>query len=635
MCGIAGIVSHDGTVEPAALTRRLEAMAARLHHRGPDHAAVSVVDGAGFAHTRLSIVDVSRAGNQPFADDRYLLVYNGEIYNHRLLRAELEAEGVEFTSRSDTEVLFQLLVRRGIERTLPALRGMFAFAFHDRRDRVVYLARDRIGIKPLLWSLRPDGLYFASEAKAFIGEFRLDIEPAWALVSLAMSGEQSGERTMFAGVEQVPPGSYLRYAIGGAVETREYFHVSDLVDPDYYRELDRQDVDGIRTRFVTVFRHAVGSMLMGDVPMGALVSGGIDSSLMAHHAAELDPEITLFTADVDGPFSEFRDAQLLASSIARPLHATRFTSDMVLRDLAATTFSYECPMISFPNAIPLGHVCRLARRHGVKAVLAGEASDELFLGYKDELMKPYLRMLRLPMTLYQHLFRALPGVHKRLFPERHPLIPQQTFEATHGERIAHRARARDRFCFLPDRLADQQAHSAALLLDPLIGVLHRNDRVGMAESIEARFPYLDEAVLRFGINLPVKWKLRRTARLHDPRHPFLVDKFVVRDAARRVLPRRLVHKKKWYFVAYGPELVRLQPGFFRGGYVAQLLGLRDRDEATLLATGDRLFLTRLAALDVFGRLFQHGERIDGVAAHLQRRATMESRTPTRLQAVFP
>lgn len=635
MCGIAGIVGFHRAVEPAELTRRLEAMAARLHHRGPDHAAVSVGDGAGFAHTRLSIVDVSEAGNQPFVNDRYVLVYNGEIYNHLALRKQLEAEGVGFVSRSDTEVLFHMLVRRGVERTLAALRGMFAFSFYDRRDRVLYLARDRVGIKPLVFSLRPDGLYFASEVKAFLGHFPLHIEPAWALVSLAMSGEQSGERTMFAGVRQVPPGSYVRYAANGELDTHEYFHVADLVDRDHYRELDRQGLDGIRAGFAATFRAAVSSMLMSDVPMGALVSGGIDSSLMAHLAAEADPTIALFTANVEGPFSELPDAQLLASSIDRPLHVTRFTPDMVLRDLAATTFSYECPVISFPNAIPLGHVCRLAHRHGVKAVLAGEASDELFLGYKDELMKPYLRLLRIPVTLYQRLFRAVPALHKRLFPDCHPMIPQQMFEATHGERIAHRARARERFGFLPDRLASEQAHSAALLLDPLIGVLHRNDRVGMAASIEARFPYLDEAVLRFGINLPIKWKLRYTARLHDPRHPFVIDKFVVRDAAERVLPPRLVRKKKWYFVAYGPERVRIQPGFFRDGYVAELLGLRDRDEASLLASGDRLFLTRLAALDVFGRLFQLGQPIDGVAAHIQRRATMEPGAPGPRHAVLP
>ena len=189
MCGIAGfILNHSAPADD-----RLISMGHTLAHRGPDHFSFLIRDNAGFSHNRLSIIDVSEAGNQPFYNDRYVLCYNGEIYNYLELKQELVRDGVIFQSQSDTEVLFHYLINRGVKETLRSIKGMFAFTFYDIGEKTVYLCRDRLGIKPLNWILRSDGLYWASEVKAMASIIPISPDPIKTLISMAGAGEMSDQ----------------------------------------------------------------------------------------------------------------------------------------------------------------------------------------------------------------------------------------------------------------------------------------------------------------------------------------------------------------------------------------------------------------------------------------------------------
>ena len=350
MCGIAGFVHRDATLADEATLARLGNLQA---HRGPDHFGTAVRGSAGFAHNRLSILDPTEAGHQPFTDDHHVLCYNGEIYNYLDFRRELSFEGVELVSQCDTEVLFHMLVRYGVPETLARIQGMFAFSFYDCRQQRLFLCRDRLGIKPLHWCDNGTTIYWASESKTLALGLDLNPDPVKTLFSLGLNGESFWEQTLFEGVQQVPPGCYLTFSPESGPEVVEYFHATDWVDREMFGELDRADSQSIVDEFARLFRQSVRRMLMSDVPMGAFVSGGIDSSLITSVAADHDDHLQLFTADVAGPMSEFTAAFQLADSTGCELHSFTFEPDMMLRDWSETTYYYECPIVSFPTPFRL------------------------------------------------------------------------------------------------------------------------------------------------------------------------------------------------------------------------------------------------------------------------------------------
>ncbi|HEX2873843.1 MAG TPA: asparagine synthase (glutamine-hydrolyzing), partial [Polyangiaceae bacterium] len=269
MCGFVGVLNLDGQAADAALLSR---MSQEIAHRGPDDQGVETSGPCGLGFRRLSIIDLSAAGHQPMrsADERLTIVFNGEIYNYRELRDELAKDGARFRSHSDTEVLLHLYERYGTE-MLSRLRGMFAFAIWDARERSLVVARDRVGIKPLYYLLLPgERLYVASEIKAIIADPRVkrEVEPR-ALMQYLYFGHSSAPLTMFAGIEKLPAGHLLEVK-AGRVSKRKYWDVLDagaIVDRDSASAVVRD-----------LLKQAVGSHMVSDVPVGAFLSGGIDSS---------------------------------------------------------------------------------------------------------------------------------------------------------------------------------------------------------------------------------------------------------------------------------------------------------------------------------------------------------------------
>jgi len=592
-------------------------------HRGPDDFGLEIRGHFGCAHNRLSILDLTEAGRQPIADRRYVLVYNGEIYNWGRLRHLLASEGVEFRSQSDSEVLFHHLVRFGVDETLRVVEGMFAFALYDSEEDRLYLCRDRLGIKPLFWIQREGSVYWASEVKAIREAVRIEPDPLRTLFGVASIGDHSNEYTLFQDVLHVEPGTYLTLRPGGDPKVTRYFELTGEIDEPYYRELDGMPAGQVAERFRSLLTASVSKMLMSDAPMGAFVSGGVDSSLITALAVQQDRSLSLFTANVLGEHSELEDARLLASHLQRALHDAPFSPEMFVEGLAEATYHYEAPIVTHTNSVPFAGVAQLAHEQGVKAVLTGEGSDELFLGYPRLLTRRFKRFAELPFEALKSLCGLVPGLKRYLFPDSARSIEGfLELLVQRFERQRLRETGREALSFLDVGAAEEHYLTLQMIREGLIALLHRNDRMGMMASIESRFPFLDEKIVRFAVNLPTKFKIGRSLRFHNFKHPFLIDKAVVREVASELLPPQLVFKKKLGFPMYGHQYLKVRPGCFAGGYLAETLGLTSEDEDYLIRTQSPYHVAKLVSVEVFGRLFCFSQSVETVSDHLSRYVEM-------------
>lgn len=620
MCGIAGVRQPD---ERPVATTTLEAMAAALAHRGPDGDGTWQEGGLGLAATRLAVVGEGPAGDQPMVADGCALAFNGELYNRPDLLAELRGAGIEPVGRSDTEVLFHLLRLLGVGPVLPRLRGMFAFAWVDR-DRTVHLARDRYGVKPLHWAQRGPTVAWASEVKGLVPAVEVRPDRARALFSVLSLADRWSERTVFDGVRQVRPGQRLEVAPDGTVRVETWHRLRDDVDPDLAAELAAAGPHEVHERLAAAVERAVTAMLMSDRSLATLTSGGVDSSLVAAVATAHDPDHALYAAAVSGPHNELDAAAALGRRLGRPVHAVPFTPEMVLEDWARCTWHHEAPIVTHLNALPLARVAGAVREHGTKAVLTGEGADELFGGYPAMAARPHLDLLRLPYRALRRLYGLVPGLAGQVLPGG---PSQEGYLAALGDDFESVRLAREAGEVF-DHLEPAEARDAAATYVALHGhlrtLLQRNDRMGMQHSVESRFPFLDEDVVAIGLNLPRRHKRAPTARPHDRKHPFLLDKAVLRRvAAQRGLPG--ARRRKDGFPSWGHVDMRVGAGLFRGGWVAELLELSEPAIDHLVADEDPYYVAKLASVEVFGRLFDRDAPIDQVTDDVARHVTMAPR----------
>ncbi|MCB1014221.1 MAG: asparagine synthase (glutamine-hydrolyzing) [Acidimicrobiales bacterium] len=614
MCGIAGLLRGGGRpADPAALA----AMRTALAHRGPDQQG-EVVDGPlGLAAARLAVVDPGPSGRQPFTGDRFALAFNGELYNTAELRARLRRDGVAFDGRSDTEVLFHALARWGVDATLPRLEGMFAFAFADLARGAVWLARDRLGIKPLVWAEHDGDLVFASEAKALAAVRPLAPDPVQAVFAVAGRVERSAHRTAFLDVEQVPPGHLLTAEAGRRPRLTAWTGLADLVDEGLHAELDGLDDRGLADRLDEAVRASTARVADCDAPLGLFVSGGVDSALLA---AVLPSRAShpAFAADVGGDRSELPAALEVADTLGLDLTPVPFPAPALLDDWAVATWHAEAPVVTHVNGLPFRRLAQAAHERGVKAVLTGEGADELFSGYATAAGAPLARRARAARQVAWRVAGRLPGPVGGALRRR--AVSQADFLVDLAGDFGAARRldeGREAFSFLGDRGAEPAAETLVWLGDHLPTLLRRNDALGMAASVEARFPYLDDAVVRLGVNAPASAKVSVQGRLGDPRHPFVRDKALLRRVAGRHLPEAVARRTKSGFPVHGHDRIRTTPGFWADGYVVDLLGLSAGAVDHLVERTDPYLAAKLASVEVFGRLFGWGQSVDVVRAHVR------------------
>src|SRR5213594_439445 len=405
MCGLAGIARRG----PGGVSaERLERMADAIRHRGPDGAGLHSDERVGLSHVRLSVIDLAR-GAQPMANETgtVFVVYNGEIFNHLALRSELEARGHLFRTRSDTEVLVHAYEQWG-ERMLERLNGQFAFAIYDRHAGCVFLARDRFGILPLYYAERDGDLYFASEVKALLasGEVERALDPE-GLDEIFTFWAARPPRTPFRGIRALEPGCCARWQ-DGRLAVRRYYALE-------YPEA-AAEAPAALPALDELLRSAVGVRLVADVPVGGYLSGGLDSSGVCALAAAASPHaLRTFSVTFEDPHLDESAFQETVARAVRSRHAVKRIGRGDIAGVFPDVIRHaETPLVRTAPA-PLYLLSRLTREHGIKVVLSGEGSDEVFLGYdlfKDTIVR--LRCWQRPRCA------RLPRLLDRFYPELAP-----------------------------------------------------------------------------------------------------------------------------------------------------------------------------------------------------------------------
>jgi len=609
VCGLVGILRRDGERADARLIDR---MLAPMLHRGPDGRGTWAENELALGHLRLSILDLSERASQPIATagGEGVLVYNGEVYNYRELRTELEREGAVFASSGDTEVVLQALLRWGPRRAIPRFNGMFAFAYFDRRARELWLARDRFGIKPLYVSEHGGGLLFASEPQALLAHPAVPCRPdRLAIASLVLRGRQDTRLSLFEGVEAIEPGSWWRVGADG-IERQRYFHVLDDLDVE---RLLAAEPAGVVTRFEEIFDASVRLHLASDVPLATICSGGVDSSLVAAYASRHVKDLHCYVADVPSERGEGDMAQRVADHLGVRLTRVRMDRESHLR-LWPEAVWYDGHPCHHRSSVALLAVARVCRADGVKVLLNGEGSDELFGGYgwQQRVYRAWGWRARIAHGL---------GRSRRGRRKRRRRLHSESF-TTHASLAAFGARGiasingdgelRRRALLeklAPVRSAADRSFLACCLedlydkLDPL---LRRHDRMAMAASIEMRVPFLENALIDFGIHLPRRSKLRRGQ-----------GKWVVKQAAEKLLPAEIVHARKRAFPMPGAFDAGSE-ALLHAGVAGELLHWTQRTQQALipLARHNEGLRFSLVGLELWGRLYLRGEKPDALASEL-------------------
>ncbi len=613
MCGISGFINFDNNkIDVEVLNKMLEYQA----HRGPDASGIYYDNYVGFAHNRLSLLDLSSNGNQPFEKDNFVLTYNGEIYNYLDLKQQLP--NYQYKSTSDTEVLFNALKEWGVEKTVKKLQGMFAFSWYDKTKNELVLVRDRLGIKPLFFAFDSEKNYFfASELKSILVASKFDVNYTKVLYSSLGILEKSRKETAWENISLVKPGHFVTISSKGLIE-QEYYNIIDTVSEAEYNRFDKMKMSDVLPEFDTLFSDSVKKMLISDASMGAFVSGGIDSSLIATYAKRHNSDIKLFTANVLGKYSEFEDAKLLAKSLELPLYDYKFEKEMALRDWAKVTWHYESPVVVHFNAMPFSNVSMLTREHNVKAVLTGEGADELFLGYPKLLTRRYDQFIKLPYNFLNTVYGKIPKLREYVSKTGGSQDLHGVFDlaSQNFTRQMIREKSIDKYGFLNPKKQKEQYLTAQMLQEGIVSLLWRNDRMGMIHSVESRFPFLDETILAFAMNLPSKFKIGYTNKFYNYKHPFLIDKLIVRKLAENKLPNQLVYKKKNGFPVYSLRNTHVHPDFFIDGVVQKIFNLTNDQLNYMCRSTNNYNTALLASVEIWAKLFIKNESIETVTEEI-------------------
>ena len=573
MCGICGIFFPDRDRRVAR--DALAAMNQQIVHRGPDDEGFLVEENVGLAMRRLSIIDV-QTGHQPISneDGNLWIVFNGEIYNHRELRRDLEARGHRYRTQSDTETIVHLFEEYG-DACVDHLRGMFAFAIWNQASQRLLLARDWLGIKPLYYRYKDGVLLFGSEIKAILAYPGVRAEfNRKTLAEYLAFGYIAGQETMYSGIRKLLPGHVLTLHEGGDIEVSQYW---DLHVPSDVEDLGR---DHYVRRYRELLEESVASHLMSDVPLGVFLSGGLDSSAIAALTTKIrrEPIETFSVGYGEEEYSELPFAHEVAQHIGSRHHEVRLSRDEFFESLPRLIWHEDEP-IAWPSSVALYFVSCLARER-VTVVLTGEGSDETLAGYT-----------RYPWTLlnsrWDSIYRGLtPSFLRRLLRRG---IAAAHLSADRQRQLEHTFLMRDGaswedFYFDNFYSAFSSAEQNDLLTPEarefsnevyessiaawnrssgdmlhrllytdintyLVELLMKQDQMSMAASVESRVPFLDHALVEFAASIPSKYATRG-----------LAGKMILKSAVEDLLPREIIYRKKmgfptpWAHWLAGPQL---------------------------------------------------------------------------------
>ncbi len=593
MCGIAGILSLDGGERVSK--DLVQKMCSTIVHRGPDDEGIYMEGPIGIGMRRLSIIDLS-GGHQPISneDDSVWIVFNGEVFNHEELRKDLLASGHRFKTRSDTETILHLYEEKGTQ-CVELLRGMFAFAIWDARQRHLFLARDRLGIKPLFYRQTQESLSFGSEIKAILALPDARRQPNWTAIDAFFAyGYIPAPLTAFKGISKLLPGHFLLAGLDG-VEVRQYWDLPFLPKHKASRE-------ELAEELLRLFRESVRMRLMSEVPLGAFLSGGVDSSLVVAMMSELlDQPTKTFTIGFGGEKGNFLDERSYAREVSAR-YGTDHEEFEVLPEvqevLDACTRAFDEPFAD-DSVIPTYHICKLARAK-VTVALTGLGGDENFAGYERYLgFSLSSRFESLPAILRNRVIipmvnrlREEKGGHYRInhlkrFVRAAGLLPAQRYQQYLSVFTAEQRRA----LFLPsmdweierekvehlghdhfDKAETDDDRDRALYQDIKTylpeDILALTDRLSMHHSLELRVPFIDHKLVEFCARIPFGFKIRHGRK-----------KYLLKKAAARYLPRSVISHRKQGFAS--PMAMWLRTGL--RPYVREVLDPTRIESAGVLA----------------------------------------------------
>jgi asparagine synthase (glutamine-hydrolysing) len=579
MCGIAGVwMAHSDDQDLYAVAER---MAASIRHRGPDDSGcwLDPVAGLALAHRRLSIVDLSPLGRQPMISPsgRYVIVFNGEVYNHRELRRELLTDfgsGLQFRGRSDTEVMLAAIDARGLEPAVKSFVGMFAFALWDRTERRLHLVRDRLGIKPLYYGVAGNAFVFGSELKALAAHPDFDNEISRdALALLLRYNCIPAPHSIFRGIHKLLPGTMLTLSAPEAPGEPSVFwsarEVAERGRRDPFAGSDEEAIGELDWRL----REAVGLRMVADVPLGAFLSGGVDSStVVALMQAQTNRPVKTFSiGSFDDDLNEAQYAKKVATHLGTDhteLYVTPQDALEVIPDLATV---YDEPFAD-SSQIPTYLVSRLAR-HEVTVALSGDGGDEVFAGYNRHVWLPAIwkQVGWIPPALRHAAGRALtvmsPEAWNRAFERLGGMLPASLNHRAPGEKLhklsAVLSASSPEAMYVgvsshwpcPERIVLDAVEPMTKLTDATCrpdlddltermlyfdlvtylpdDILTKVDRASMAVSLEARVPLLDHRVVEFGWRLPLSMKIRGGQ-----------SKWLLRRVLTQYVPEALIERPK-------------------------------------------------------------------------------------------
>jgi len=640
MCGICGIFFSDRDWQVRGDV--LAAMNRRIVHRGPDDEGFFVEENVGLAMRRLSIIDV-KSGHQPLSNENrnIWIVYNGEIYNHAELRKDLEAKGHIYRTRSDTETIVHLYEEYGPD-CVKHLQGMFAFAIWDRRKRVLFAARDRLGIKPFYYRWDGRSFLFGSEIKTILAYPGVAAEfNQGTLAEYLAFGYITGENTMFTGIRKLMPGHTLELAERGEPKIERYWDLAVDVDRppqprEYYVKSYRERLEG-----------AVGSHLMSDVPLGMFLSGGLDSSAVAALATKIrgDQIKTFAVGYGEEAFSELRYAREVANHVRSDHHEVRLSREEFFENLPRLIWHEDEPIV-WPSSVSLYFVARLAREH-VTVVLTGEGSDETLAGYTRyawtvlnsrmdnayrsvttagmrKLVRRAIHASPLSATLHRKLDHTFlvrdggswPSFYYDNFYSAFSAAEQKDLLTSEASAMAGDPYAGSMLAW--DRSNGDMLHRLlyADMNSYLIELLMKQDQMSMAASIESRVPFLDHKLVEFTATIPAQYSISGMA-----------GKFVLKQGVEDLLPKSIIYRQKmgfptpWEYWLSGPQLddlerMLLEPrslerGLFQVGELKRIIG---EHRAKVRDHGNKIW--RLINLEVWLRVLMDGEPAESVGAQL-------------------
>lgn len=560
MCGISGIVSNRPLFDIEK--QRLEVATERLEKRGPDAKGICVFQKAALGHRRLSIIDTTAGANQPFQDPsgRYHMVFNGEIYNYKFLRSELQAKGFDFKTNSDTEVLLYAFIQYGTA-FLNKLDGFFAIAIYDKVEETALLARDRFGIKPLLFCKDKDRILFASEMKAILAfniSKELDHSSLFTYIQLNYIPEP---HSILKDVKKLEPGHYLRINKENKVQKIPYYQIPYPAENGLYSNLNYEDA---QQKFIELLDQSVEQRLVSDVPLGTFLSGGIDSSLITALAARKVNSLNTFSIGFkDEPlFDETHYANLVAKKYKTNHHVFKLDQNDLLISLHETLDYLDEPFAD-SSALAVNALSKHTTKH-VKVALSGDGADEVFSGYhkhmgeflvrQNGVKQQFVKKMRplwdiLPQSRNSklgNLFRKLKKFSegsKMDTAERYWLWASLMKEADAANMMIKKAKAEiyhSRKNQLLNPLKNSQDFNDVLYTDVrlvlLSDMLRKVDLMSMRNGLEARTPFLDHRLVNFSFSLSSSYKINEKMK-----------KRIVQDAARPFLPEELYNRPKQGF----------------------------------------------------------------------------------------